>query len=311
MGRHYDGAKMALTDIDAKRFVPVLSQQSKPYSGFHQGAGETTIAEFLRVDVPQYSLVLIDEIETSLHPRAQRRLIRDLAEQCREKQVQIILTTHSPYILEELPLEARTYILETEGNRQTVSGVSPSFAMTKMDDEVHPDCDLYVEDEVAVAMLNEILARYSPALLHQCRIVPYGGSQVGAALGQMVKQGRFPNASLVFLDGDCSAAEGCILLPGGDAPERVIFEGLKTKNWGDLSARVGRNFADLADACNTAMTLNNHHDWVRTAATKLTLGGNILWQAMSAEWVGICLEEAAAKAIVSVVEDAMAKRAAA
>jgi len=77
------------------------------YSGFHQGAGETTVAELLEADLPQYSLVLIDEIESSLHPRAQRRLLRDLAERCRERQLQIILTTHSPYILEELPAEAR------------------------------------------------------------------------------------------------------------------------------------------------------------------------------------------------------------
>lgn len=305
MGREYDGAKMALTDIDTKRFVPVLSQKAKPYSGFHQGAGETTIAEFLRVDVPEYSLVLIDEIETSLHPRAQRRLIRDLAERCRDKQIQIILTTHSPYVLEELPLEARTYILESNGNRQTVTGVSPSFAMTKMDDEIHPECDLYVEDEAAAAMLTEILARYAPSLVHRSQVIPFGGAQVGAALGQMVSQGRFPRPSRVFLDGDNSLAIGCALLPGGDAPEIVVFEGLKAKNWGDLPARVGRDFSEVADACSSAMTLGNHHDWIRSAATKLTLGGNTLWQAMCAEWAGLCLDEVTAKGITAIVEDAL------
>lgn len=73
------------------------------YSGFHQGAGETTITEFLQSDIPKYSLVLIDEIETSLHPRAQRRLIRDLADRCRELDAQVVLTTRSPYVLDELP----------------------------------------------------------------------------------------------------------------------------------------------------------------------------------------------------------------
>ena len=310
MGRQYDSAKMALTDIDAKRHVAVLSQHAKPYSGFHQGAGETTIAEFLRVDVPEYSLVLIDEIETSLHPRAQRRLIRDLAELCKDKQIQIILTTHSPYILEELPLEARTYILETGGKRFTVTGVSPSFAMTKMDDEVHPDCDLYVEDEAAAAMLTEILARYSPSLVHRSQIIPYGSSQVGTALGQMVEQKRFPRPSRVFLDGDNSPTVGCAILPGGDAPERVVFDGLKAKNWGDLPARVGRNFSDVADACASAMTLGNHHDWVRSAATKLTLGGNILWQAMCAEWAIVCFDGAGAKNVTLLIEDALTEEAA-
>ncbi|MGC1884646.1 MAG: AAA family ATPase [Stellaceae bacterium] len=78
--------------------MPVLAHQGSIFSGFHQGAGETTIAELLAADLPKYSLVLIDEIESSLHPRSQRRIIRDLAERCRERELQIILTTHSPYV---------------------------------------------------------------------------------------------------------------------------------------------------------------------------------------------------------------------
>ncbi len=100
MGRLYDAAKMALTNIDENREIPVLTKQGIPYSGFHQGSGETTIAELLQAELPQYGLVLIDEIESSLHPRAQRRLLRDLAEQCRQRECQIVMTTHSPYILE-------------------------------------------------------------------------------------------------------------------------------------------------------------------------------------------------------------------
>ena len=37
----------------------------------HQGAGETTVAELLQADLPRNGIVLIDEIESSLHPRAQ------------------------------------------------------------------------------------------------------------------------------------------------------------------------------------------------------------------------------------------------
>jgi len=38
------------------------------------------------------------------------------------------------------------YILETQGEKKIVPGVSPQFAMTKMDDDAHPECDIYVED---------------------------------------------------------------------------------------------------------------------------------------------------------------------
>ena len=86
MGRQYDIAKMAATDADPERSVSVLTEKGISYSGFHSGAGETTIAEFLEADFPKYGLVLIDKVETSLHPRAQRRLMRDLAERCKKRE---------------------------------------------------------------------------------------------------------------------------------------------------------------------------------------------------------------------------------
>jgi hypothetical protein len=32
------------------------------------------------------------------------------------------------------------------------------------------------------------------------------------------------------------------------------------------------------------MLLGDHHDWVRTSANSLMCGGDVLWQAMCAEW---------------------------
>jgi hypothetical protein len=284
MGREYDAAKMALSDIDTTREIPVLSKQRVPYSGFHQGSGETTIAELLRAELPRNGLILIDEIESSLHPRAQRRLIRDLAEQCRTREFQVILTTHSPYVLEELPLHARTYILETGRTKTVVTGVSPQFAMTKMDDEPHPECELFVEDRAAQVLLAELLSKHAREFFPRCAIVPYGAANLGMALGQMVANRRFPRPTVVFLDGDNDAAPGCILLPGGDAPERIVFNKLRGQNWGNLWARVARDIADVSDACERAMVLADHHEWTRFASNHLMCGTDALWQAMCAEY---------------------------
>lgn len=305
LGRTYAGAKMALSDIDERREVPIISKGKINYSGFHQGSGETTVAELLQADLPRYGLVLIDEIESSLHPRAQRRLMRDLADRCRELELQIICTTHSPYILEELPLEARRYILETEAGKKIVSGVSPQFAMTQMDDESHPECDVYVEDEAAKVMLGEILAAYGMQSLLRCAITPCGAASVGHALGQMVAANRFKRPTCVFLDGDNAAAPGCNLLPGNDAPEQIVFKELRAKHWANLWIRLGRDISLVGDACANAMTLEDHHEWVRLAANKLMLGHDALWRSMCAEWTKECLSESAAKAVIAPIESAL------
>jgi predicted ATPase len=288
MGREYNNAKMALSNLDQNREIPVLSKLGSNYSGFHQGSGETTVAELLMAQLPKYGLVIIDEIESSLHPRAQRRMVRDLAVAARDRECQIILSTHSPYVLEELPLSSRIYILETNRkDKEIVSGVSPQFAMTKMDDEQHPECELYVEDERAAVWLGEILSHHARDIFVRCLRVPYGAANLGVALGQIAAAGRFPRATAVFLDGDQGEANGCILLPGGDAPERVIFSALSGQNWRNLWTRISRDMASVTDACSRAMTLSDHHEWVRYAANQLMCGSDVLWQAMCSEWAEI------------------------
>lgn len=186
MGSVYKSARLATTAYDPTRLVPVIQKAAQPYSGFHQGAGELTAAELLANDFEKYSLVIIDEIESSLHPRAQRRLIRDLANIAREKEIQFIISTHSPYVLDELPPEGRIYIVETNDGKSTVNGVSPEFAMSKMDEENHPECDVYVEDEASAAFVREIIVSNDPEILPRVQISPFGTASVGLSLGIMV-----------------------------------------------------------------------------------------------------------------------------
>jgi energy-coupling factor transporter ATP-binding protein EcfA2 len=294
---------MALTDADANRRVPVITQKGALYSGFHQGAGEITIAELLQADIPEYALVLIDEVESSLHPQAQRRLIRDLADCCRERQLQIILTTHSPYVMEELPPEARAYIMQQGDRREIVYGVSPEFAISKMDDVPQYECELYVEDERAGRMLTEILAARDPELVHRCQLTPYGAASVGKSLGQMVASDKFRRPTCVFLDGDRGEAPGCITLPGDDAPERVVFGAIAKKGWQGIVSRLGRSYPDVVDSCERAMALTDHHQWVQQAAARLTVGGENLWQALCAEWATSCLDDAEAMDIARRIRD--------
>lgn len=303
LGHKYTAARMALSNIDAERAIPVLQRKSADYSGYHQGQGETTVTELIQADLPKYGLVLIDEIESSLHPRAQRRLVRDLAEVARQRELQIVLTTHSPYVLEELPEQARLQILWDGEERRIMTGVSTQFAMSRMDDAEHPDCEVYVEDEVSKTLLTEILSQRAKDLLWRVQIMTFGAASVGYQLGHMVEGKRFPRPVAVFLDGDCKKGAGCHVLPGEDAPERVVFEALRGADWRDVWTRVKRSATEVATACESAMNLSDHHDWIDYAAKELAMSPKVLWHAMCGEWAERHLQESAAKDVARYIED--------
>jgi len=310
MGRDYELAKLSITDADDVREVPVVTRDGQTYSGFHGGAGEIVMAELLPKAPPKYSILLIDEVETSLHPRTQRRLIRDLATLCRSLELQCVLTTHSPYILDELPPEGRIYIMDSDGQKRIIPGVSPAFAMTKMDDEIYPEADVYTEDERAATLLNEIIAVSSQKdLILRFQTIPYGAANVGRSLGTMAKERRFPRPSIVFLDGDQAESDGCLLLPGGDVPERVVFDGILsgTANQSlaiaNVAARIGRSPSEVGDACMGATLLSDHHEWVKYAADRLAITSAVLWQSMCAEWCRTVLPQTEANKIGDAILD--------
>jgi predicted ATPase len=53
-------------------------------------------------DRTSLGLILLDDIEYGLHPLGQRRFVQTLKELAASQQQQIILTSHSPYIVDEL-----------------------------------------------------------------------------------------------------------------------------------------------------------------------------------------------------------------
>lgn len=51
-------------------------------------------------------IILMDDIDRGLHPKAQRALIRQIKEIPKNNGPRLVITTHSPYILDELPPES-------------------------------------------------------------------------------------------------------------------------------------------------------------------------------------------------------------
>ncbi len=306
LGRKYTNARFACPDVNVKRPVGILQREFGEISQFHQGAGEDTTLDLIRAlqQVPAHSLVIVDEVEASLHPRAQRRLINFLLEFSRLRRVQIIVSTHSPYILEELPPEARILLVPTIEGPNVLYGASPEFALTKLDDVVHPEAFVYVEDRLAEILVREIIARHpeGAAILSRIRVSPVGPANVVRVMGALAADGKLPHKGMAILDGDQELAKGCTVLPGNDAPERVVFLGLRAKNWGRLHERFGIGAGDLHTDLEDAVLNQDFHRWPSLVGDRIIKSATSVWETVATEWCRECLSEAERDQIVDEIK---------
>ena len=69
-------------------------------------------------------------------------------------------------------------------------------------------------------------------------------------------------------------------------------------------AAFARAFVDRADgACDEAMNLGDHHDWIDYATKRPALTSSGLWHAMCGEWTERCLANTQVKEIDKYLED--------
>lgn len=310
LGRNYSGARFATSDVDQKREVGLLTLEYGEISQFHQGAGEDTTLDLLRAlqSIPDYSLLIIDEVEASLHPRAQRRLVRFLLWLSRQKRIQVIISTHSPYILEELPMEARVLLLPGPAGLSVVYGITPEFAMSRIDEGLHPELTIFVEDKESQTLLREIIAGHPEGseILSRISIDRVGPANVVKILGQLAHNGRLRYKAFGILDGDSEISKGCIKLPGNEAPEYVVFNGLKGFNWKDLPERFGIGAGSLFTILDDAMLDPYHHKWTSLVGDKVLKSSTSVWEILCNQWCKICLSDEDRGGIIEAIKDLLA-----
>jgi predicted ATPase len=129
--------------------------------------GELGVLKLLREieDCQNGALLLIDELELALHPRAQVGLVRHLEKVAADKGLTVIFSTHSPSLIRAVA-RSQVLFLSVEGDHhECITGCYPAFALGQISvpAELSPDLVIYVEDDVAKslvgAIIEEILAR--------------------------------------------------------------------------------------------------------------------------------------------------------
>jgi predicted ATPase len=219
---------------------------STAYSEFHMSSGERSILRLSKdLSGLEDSLVIIDEVEAGLHPFTQQQLMLELQRLALRRGLQVVVATHSPVVLDCVPLEARVFL---ERGADGVRFVEPwrDTLQRALYGQSVDRLSVLCEDEVAEAIVLGVLDTMCPRMnLVQSEIM----------VGRDTGKDEFPNharalakfrrlADFVFvLDGDGldaktqveAQARGMgqtatvLLLPGSGPPEAWIWTRLRAR----------------------------------------------------------------------------------
>lgn len=241
---------------DKKGLLFAAQSDGAEYSELHMAAGERSILR-LSKDIAQRreALILIDEVETGLHPWVQQVLMLQLQQLALRNDLQIIVTSHSPVILDSVPSNGRIFLERDEAGRVSLNR-SPYHDVIQdaLYGRSNDTLNLLCEDETAEALLQGILDILRPRLGIRGETVRIGrnaGAEEFPTHAAAFKKFGQIDKFVFVLDGDKQNSQvvtkirevagpdrPILFLPGHDAPEVWIWEQMRA-NIDSISQQLG------------------------------------------------------------------------
>lgn len=136
-------------------------EKQRFYSEKNFSLGELCVVKLLRdlKTCANGSLLLIDELELALHPRAQVGLLSHLGAIAKEKGLTVIFSTHSPSLIRRVPRDNVLFLSAEDEGIKCIRGCYPAFALGQIavQGENSPDIVLYVEDDAAKSIVSQLV----------------------------------------------------------------------------------------------------------------------------------------------------------
>lgn len=183
---------------------------------FYFSAGEyflLSILKFIdkfknRKNKTNLGVIIIDEIEISLHPLAQKRLIEKLKLFRDEYNLLIIFATHSLQIIEELSPKDIYYFENKNGICSLSNPIHQGYLSSRLYQHSHYDKIILVEDDLAKKFIQKIIKDEEINNI-LCLIIPIGGWEKVLEIYRIHQNQKiYSNADvLVILDGDVNSKD--------------------------------------------------------------------------------------------------------
>lgn len=175
VGKTYDHVEIfeiEYADIGNLPYFKVRAEGIE-YDSAQMGLGELSLFliywELRAVELN--SIVLIEEPETHVSPRSQECLINVCAKICLQKGLNLIITTHSPFIIWRLPPENLRLLIRDGENVGVISAPTHDQVARILGDRLNYHGVLLVEDELSRCVVRSILRALAPDLLEYYEVV--------------------------------------------------------------------------------------------------------------------------------------------
>jgi predicted ATPase len=208
LGREYIRGKSVLHELFRNEGYSVLFQTNfAKYSEAVAGSGEMAVVRLVRevLAAENYSLILLDEPEVSLHPGAQNRLKMFLLEQIKLNKHQVILASHSPSIVKGLPREAVKVFYQNPRNGRFLikENLTPEEAFYYIEFPIENRKNIIVEDMLAQEIVIGVLERMGGETknLFNVKFNPGGETVIKKEFATVFCR-ETNSQDFIFLDGD-------------------------------------------------------------------------------------------------------------
>ena len=179
---------------------------SNRYSEANAGSGEISVVQLVRhlQEAKDYSLVLLDEPEISIHPGAQEKLKEYLLEIIKTKKLQVVVSTHSPILIENMPNSAiKLFKTNTDGKFFVKEDIHFQEAFYDIEDKVFDKKVIFCEDYAANIIIEKVLKKIKKEQYFEV-IYLSGGEKtlVNHYMTPFALNGQFQSNVFLMLDGD-------------------------------------------------------------------------------------------------------------
>ncbi len=185
----------------AKRQYRIVKRDNLDYPSIAMGAGEQRLLVILETvfSAPKYSLILIDELDLTLHTQALNRLLDILIEKANQKHLQIIFTTHRENITQRTDINIR-HLYQTNNKTFCFEGVN-NACMDVLTGATNKPIKIFVEDQLSKSIIKTIAKGLK--IQRYCEINTFGDIQNGFTVAAVkAVEDKDTENILVVLDGD-------------------------------------------------------------------------------------------------------------